>query len=107
VDGEPQNGTSPDGTKATEALLNRPTDLALDADGTLYFSDVYNHCIRRVAPNGKVYTVAGQCGKKGFEGDGGSPSMALLKLPYGLELSGSTLYVADSGNNRIRVVNLE
>ncbi len=107
VDGVPQKGSSPDGTPATETLLNRPTDLALAPDGTLYFSDVYNHCIRQVALDGNVYTVAGQCGEKGFEGDGGSPTDALLKLPYGVELSGSVLYVADTGNNRIRVVNLE
>ncbi len=107
IDGVPQGGTSPDGTPATETLLNRPTDLALGADGTLYFSDVYNHCIRKVDPDGNVYTVAGQCGEKGFEGDGGPPTSALLKLPYGIELSGSALYVADTGNNRIRVVNLE
>jgi hypothetical protein len=107
VDGVPQSGTSPDGTPATETLLNRPTDVALAPDGTLYFSDVYNHCIRRVATDGNVYTVAGQCGEKGFEGDGGSPTSAKLKLPYGIELSGSVLYVADTGNNRIRAVNLE
>jgi sugar lactone lactonase YvrE len=107
IDGVPQSGTSPDGTTATETLLNRPTDLALAKDGTLYFSDVYNHCIRKVAPDGNVYTVAGRCGKKGFEGDGGSPTDALLRLPYGLELSGSSLYIADTGNNRIRRVNLE
>jgi sugar lactone lactonase YvrE len=107
VDGEPQHGTSPDGTPATETLLNRPTDLALAEDGTLYFSDVYNHCIRKVTNDGEVYTVAGVCEEKGFEGDGGPPTEALLKLPYGLELSGSSLYIADTGNNRIRVVNLE
>jgi hypothetical protein len=107
VDGKAQSGTSPDGTPATETLLFRPTDLALGADGTLYFSDVYNHCVRKVATDGNVYTVAGQCGAKGFAGDGGDPTKALLKLPYGIELSGSTLYVADTGNNRIRVVNLE
>jgi sugar lactone lactonase YvrE len=107
VDGEPQSGSSPDGTPATETLLNRPTDLALASDGALYFSDVYNHCVRKVTPEGDVYTVAGQCGKKGFEGDGGLATDALLKLPYGVELSESVLYVADTGNNRIRSVNLE
>jgi len=107
VDGAPQSGTSPDGTAATETLLNRPTDLAFDADGALYFSDVYNHCIRKLATDGNVYTVAGVCGEKGFSGDGGPPAEALLKLPYGVELAGSKLFIADTGNYRIRVVNLE
>jgi sugar lactone lactonase YvrE len=106
IDGVQQTGTSPDGTPATETLLNRPTDLALGEDGTLYFSDVYNHCIRAIA-DGVVFTVAGVCGKKGFSGDGASPTEALLKFPYGIELAGSALYVTDTGNNRIRVVNLE
>jgi hypothetical protein len=107
VDGVPQGGTSPDGTPATETRLNRPTDLALAPDGTLYFSDVYNHCIRKRDPEGNVYTVAGRCGEKGFDGDGGLPTQALLKLPYGIELAGTRLLVTDTGNNRIRVVNLE
>jgi sugar lactone lactonase YvrE len=106
-EGKPRGGTSPDGTPATETLLNRPTDLALAADGTLYFSDVYNHCVRKVAPDGNVYTVAGRCGQKGFEGDGGAATDARLKLPYGIELADGVLYVADTGNNRIRRVNLE
>lgn len=107
VQGLPQSGTSDDGTAATSAMLNRPTDVALDRSGNLYFTDVYNHCVRKITPNREVETVAGQCGQRGFEGDGGSPTLALLKLPYGIELSGSRLYIADSGNNRIRVVNLE
>jgi sugar lactone lactonase YvrE len=107
VDGKPQSGTSPDGTPATETLLNRPTDLALAEDGTLYFSDVYNHCVRAVDTDGTVRTVVGLCGTRGFSGVGGPQADALLKLPYGIELAGSKLYVADTGNNRIRVVNLE
>jgi sugar lactone lactonase YvrE len=107
VDGAKQSGTSPDGTPAGETLLNRPTDIALAEDGTLYFTDVYNHCVRAVGTDGNVFTVAGVCGEKGFSGDGAAPTSAHLKLPYGIELSGSALYVADTGNNRIRVVNLE
>ena len=92
---------------ALGVILNRPTDLALGPDQSLYFSDVYNHCIRKVTPEGDVYTVAGQCGEKGFEGDGGPARSALLKLPYGIELHDSLLFVADTGNNRIRSVNLD
>ena len=106
VAGAAQSGISPDGTLATAALLNRPTDLALAPDGTLYFSDVYNHCIRKVATDGKVYTVAGVCGQKGFDGNGDLATLAHLKLPYGIALSGSKLFIADSGNHMIRVVNL-
>jgi sugar lactone lactonase YvrE len=108
VDGVPRSGASPDGTLATAGALNRPTDLALADDGTMYFSDVDNHCIRRIDPvDGALYTVAGACGEPpGFAGDGGPAVAARLSRPYGIELAGDALYVADSGNNRIRLVNL-
>ncbi|HKY39938.1 MAG TPA: hypothetical protein VJN18_28585 [Polyangiaceae bacterium] len=106
IDGKPQSGMSEDGTPATETLLNRPTDLALDADDNLYFSDVYNHCIRRIV-DGAVETVAGKCGERGFEGDGGPATEAHLKVPYGIEIAGDRLYIADAGNNRIRVVGIK
>jgi hypothetical protein len=107
VDDRPQSGTTPDGEAATATLFNRPTDIALADDGTLYVSDVYNHCIRKIGTDGLVSTVAGICGEKGFGGDRGPPAEALLKLPYGIELAGTQLFVADTGNNRIRVVTLE
>ncbi|MBA3542738.1 MAG: hypothetical protein H0T79_24185 [Deltaproteobacteria bacterium] len=106
VDKVAQSGTSPDGTLGTETKLDRPTDLAIAADGTLYFSDVYNHCVRKLATDGKVYTVAGECGVKGFDGDGAAPTTAHLKLPYGIALVGPKLFIADTGNHVIRVVNL-
>lgn len=106
VEGAPQEGTSPDGTVATAALLNNPVDLALAADGTLYFTDTYNHCVRKVTVAGMVETVAGVCGTAGFDGDGADPAAAHLKRPYGIELAGDRLFIADTGNHVIRVVNL-
>lgn len=107
IDGLPQSGAAEDGTEATSAPLNRPTDLALDAEGRLYFTDVYNHCVRRIDADGRVNTVAGRCGERGFEGDGGLATEALFKLPYGIEIAGSLLYIADSGNHRIRAVSVK
>jgi hypothetical protein len=108
---EPRNGASQpgyagDGGPATEARLRYPVDLALGADGTIYFTDVDNHCVRAVDPGGIIRTVAGRCGTLGFAGDGGPPSEALLARPFGLELAGDRLFIADSGNHRVRVVNL-
>lgn len=106
VDGAPQKGTSPDGTVATAALLNNPVDLALAADGTLYFTDTYNHCVRKVTPAGMIETVAGVCGTAGTDGDGGPPTAAHLKRPYGIDLAGDRLFISDTGNHVVRVVNL-
>jgi adhesin/invasin len=102
-----EHGYSGDGGPATDARLNHPTDLALADDGTLYFSDVYNHCIRAIAPDGTIDTLAGQCGQNGFAGDGEDPRLALLKLPMGIEWSNGVLTIADSGNDRIRSIVLE
>jgi hypothetical protein len=106
VDGTPQTGYAGDGGPARDAKLFNPVDLAFDTDGTLYFSDVYNHCIRAIAPSGTITTVAGTCGTAGNAGDGGDAKTALLKRPYGIELADGVLYIADTGNNSIRSVKL-
>jgi DNA-binding beta-propeller fold protein YncE len=104
VDRVPQRGYSGDGGPATEALLNNPVDLALAEDGTLYFTDVYNHCVRAIDPDGIISTVAGVCGQAGTAGDGGPATQALLKRAYGLELTSTALLISDTGNGVIRSV---
>jgi sugar lactone lactonase YvrE len=103
--GTPQvAGYSGDGGPALSATLSNPVDLAFAPDGTLYFTDVYNHCVRKIATNGTISTAVGVCGQSGFAGDGGPPEAALLKRPYGIELAGGVLYIADTGNHAIRSV---
>jgi len=102
----PQHGYAGDGGPAREAKLFNPVDLALDTDGTLYVSDVYNHCIRAIAPSGIITTVVGTCGVSGYAGDGAPAALATLKRPYGIELADGVLYIADTGNNVIRSVRL-
>lgn len=106
VDGVPQSGYSGDGGPAAEAKLDFPVDLALGDDGTLYFTDVRNHCVRAIDPSGTISTVVGVCGEHGYEGDGGAPEDALLNLAFGVEWSDGRLLVADTGNNVIRAVRL-
>lgn len=102
VDGAPQRGYAGDGGPAIDATLNYPVDLAIADDGTVYFSDVFNHCIRAIAPDGTISTAAGVCTERGYSGDGGAPTEALFNLPYGVEWSDGRLYVADTGNSVIR-----
>ncbi len=100
-------GFAGDGGPALEAQLNHPVDLAFGDDGTLYFTDVFNHCVRAIAPDKTIRTVVGVCGEKGYEGDGGSATTALLNRPYGIEFAApNTLYVADTGNYVVRAVQL-
>lgn len=106
VDGLPQSGYTGDGGPAVDAKLDFPVDLAFDDDGTLFFSDVRNHCVRAIDPDGIISTVVGICGEHGYEGDGGPPEEALLNLAFGVEWANGQLIVSDTGNNVIRVVNL-
>jgi hypothetical protein len=99
-------GFTGDGGPALSAKLSNPVDLAFGPDGTLYFTDVYNHCVRAIAPNQTITTVVGVCGAAGYDGDGGDPKVAHLKRPYGIELADGVLYVADTGNHVIRSVRL-
>src|SRR2546423_7754419 len=79
-------GFAGDGGPAAAALLNGPFDVAFDRAGNLYFSDTFNHCIRRVdARSGVITTVAGN-GTAGFAGDGGPAVRAALDQPYGLTI---------------------
>jgi hypothetical protein len=104
--GVAQSGYAGDGGPALAAKLFNPVDLAIAADGTLYFTDVYNHCVRAIDPGGVISTVVGTCGTPGYTGDGGPAAAATLKRPYGIELAGDVLYIADTGNHAIRSVRL-
>jgi hypothetical protein len=105
--GVKQAGYAGDGGPAIDAVLNFPVDLAFAPDGTLYFSDVYNHCIRAIDPDGTIRTAVGRCGERGFEGDGGPPEEALLNIPFGVEYADGKLIVADTGNSVIRTIVME
>jgi len=93
-----------DGGPAIDARLSAPRDLALDAGGNLYIADTFNHSIRKVAPDGTITTVAGG-NTRGFYGDGGPATNARLNYPQGVAVDGSgNIYIADTANNRIRMV---
>jgi streptogramin lyase len=105
VAGTGQQGYSGDGGPATQAQLNQPFDVAFDRQGRLYFSDTFNHRVRMVDPKtGVITTVAGN-GKKGFGGDGGPATEAVLNEPYGIKLdAGGNLYIVDRLNYCVRKV---
>jgi uncharacterized protein (TIGR03437 family) len=96
-------GFSGDNGLATSAELNYPGGVVIDAVGTLYIADTYNYVVRKVT-NGVITTVAGN-GKFGFAGDGGFAINAQLEFPQGVAVDAAgNLYIADSGNNRIRKI---
>jgi trimeric autotransporter adhesin len=96
-------GFGGDNGPATSALLNGPAGVAVDPAGNLYIADSGNNRIRMVS-KGVITTVVGN-GKEGFTGDSGPPTSAELSNPAGIAVdSASSLYISDSGNNRIRKV---
>ncbi|MBI4474706.1 MAG: IPT/TIG domain-containing protein, partial [Acidobacteria bacterium] len=97
-------GYAGDREQAAMALLNLPVDIALDAAGNLFISDNGNHCIRRIDASGIITTFAGT-GAAGASADGVRATLAQLRSPAGIALDGkSNLFIADSGNHRIRRV---
>jgi len=99
------SGYSGDGGPATAATMNWPTGVAVDGAGNLYIADSGNNVIRKVSHDtGKISTVAGN-GVSGFSGDGGRATSASLWSPDSVAVSSAgTLYIADTGNNRVRKV---
>lgn len=101
-----------DGTPALETMIGQPVGqaahpagrMAFAPNGELYFCDTSNNRIRRIDAEGRVWTVAGT-GERGYAGDGGPATEALLRLPVDLDFdSEGNLYIADTFNQIIRKV---
>ena len=107
VAGNGTEGYSGDSGPALEAALNQPHGVAVDKDGILYIADSANHRIRKVTADGQISTYAGD-GTPGALGDGGPAAAAQVKDPKTITMdpSGAVLYIADTGNNRIRKIDL-
>ena len=97
-------GSGGDGAIATVATVNYPCDVALDASGNLYIADTDNYRIRVVMKNSGIINPVAGAGSYGSTGDGGQAVLATFYNPHGIALdSMGNLYVADSGNNRVRM----
>jgi uncharacterized protein (TIGR03437 family) len=103
VAGNGNPGYSGDNGPATQAELEFPAAVALDGLGNLYIVDRTNDVIREVNTNGTITTIAGT-GEPGYSGEGVALN-AELNFPGGIAVDPSgNVYVADTGNNRIRLL---
>jgi uncharacterized protein (TIGR03437 family) len=102
--GTGQPNFSGDGEVGTLATIYHPEGLSLDSAGNLFVADTFNHRIRKMSNTGIVTTVAGN-GTTAFRGDGGQAKSASLYYPRGVFVDASgQILIADTFNNRIRMV---
>ena len=91
-------------TIAGPPQVDTPRGLWLDKGGNLYIADAGNHSVRKLSPQGNLTIVAGT-GADGFSGDGGPATGAQLSQPRGVAVDGAgNIWIADTGNHRLRVI---
>ena len=96
-------GYAGDGNQGQNASLNLPFDVAVDGAGNVFIADTLNSRIRKVGTDGRISTFAGN-GNQTYSGEGIATQVA-VNQPYGVGVGpDGTVYVADTGNNRVRKV---
>ena len=104
VAGTGSDGATGDGGSATAAAINHPRGITVLADRSFVFAQPFIPMVRRVSPDGTISTAVGT-GERGYGGDAGPATRALLDLVHGVAaLPDGSFVVDDMGNNRIRRV---
>lgn len=96
-------GYTEDGVAADASLFNEPTGIDVTADGTVYVADAYNYCVREIRSDATVWNVAGSVTPGFADGVG---DQVMFALPQHLAVSGSGIYVPDTGNHVLRRIDL-
>ncbi len=104
IAGSGARGYAGDGGQARSAQLSFPTGVAVDSRGNVYIADRINDRVRKVSPGGTITTFAGT-GESGFTNDGEPATTAELNRPEDVAVDRrGNVYIADTGNQRIRRV---
>ncbi len=89
-------------SSGTDALFSNPSGVAVDASGNVYVAEHSNNRIRKITTGGVVSTLAGS-GTEGFADGSGTDALFSNPNEVAMDASGN-VYVADTGNNRIRKI---
>lgn len=102
---EATSGNSPDSTaESYSSILASPGALAADSNGNIYVDEQQQNRILKISASRRVTAIAGN-GRRGLSGDGGPADQASLASPTSIALdSGGNLFIADTGNSRVRRV---
>ncbi len=108
VAGNGEQGYAGDGRPSREAVFNGMHNIAVAANGDVYISDSWNHCIRRIERSTGITTTIAGTGEPGYSGDGGPAVRARFDFVMCITLNPTSdkIYIADLRNRRIRVVDL-
>jgi sugar lactone lactonase YvrE len=105
--GTGERAPTPDGAPIAGTPLNGPRAMAFDPNGVLYLALREGNAIYRIdLETERIHHVAGT-GEQGYTGDGGLAAVATLAGPKGLAYADDRLYVADTENHVIRMVDLD
>jgi len=106
IAGNGSSGYSGDGSQATSAQLDNPRGICLDINGHILIADSGNNTIRKLDINGIITTLAGN-GSSGYSGDNQLASSSQLSDPRGVNVDDfGNIYIADTGNFRIRKIDV-
>jgi len=95
-----QSGYAGDGLLANQEMLNGPSGVAVDPDGSLYIADTGNFRVWKVNISSLVMSTIAGNGRQGYSGDGGSATSAEFYNPFSLAIGqDGTIYVGDAGLN--------
>lgn len=100
---------SGDGGLATDASFRRPLGVAVDTNGDIFIADTSNNVVRKVDHStGIITTIAGLYGTAGYNGDNIQATAASLWVPQAVAVDANRnlLFIADTGNGRIRRLDL-
>ncbi len=105
--GTGEKAPTPEGAPVQGTPFYGPRAIAVQPDGTLYLVLREGNAVYKIDRKANKVTLVAGTGKKGLTGDGGPATQATLNGPKGISMLGNKMYLADTENHAIRVVDLK